>query len=161
MMFISTQQNHSSPLCLTQVADADRWLLKREADSNFGCCWFFQISSASWENSSLRWWGWCWGGSQPTCRKAPAKLPVTKHRYQQHSLLKSQLPSHSQGGWRKRRLSTNVSEKALTAHLSLQFSWKPTGILSHNTHFIQNTVWGILLYWISQLKRWLGYIFIV
>lgn len=86
MIFISTQQNHSSPLCLTQVEDADRWLLKREADSIFGCCWFFQISSASWDNSSLRWWGWCWGGSQPTCKRVPAKLPVTKHRYQQHSL---------------------------------------------------------------------------
>lgn len=88
MIFISTQQKHSSPLCLTQVEDADRWLLKRETDSIFGCCWFFQISSASWDNSSLRWWGWCWGGSLPTCRKAPAKLPVTKHRYQQHSLLR-------------------------------------------------------------------------
>lgn len=160
MIFISTQQNHSSPLGLTQVGDADRWLLKREADSIFGCCWFFQISSASWENSSLRWWGCCWGGSQPTCRKAPAKLLwlsiVTNSTHFSESAAFSQ-PRRME----EERLSTNVSEKALTAHLSLQFSWKPTGILSHDTHFIQNTVWGTLLYWISQLKRWLDYIFIV
>ena len=135
-----------------------RWLLKRKANIILIAVGCFKILQLPETIPSLRWWGRCWDGSQPTCRKAPNKLFLWLSIIPSNiQFPESAVLSQSQEGLGEmRRLSTSNSGKV---HSSSALTENQQGVHSHGTHFIQNTAWGTLLHRSSWLKRQLVYVF--